>query len=184
MTEDSTFSMPKLNLSNAKSVSASIDAQSKWWNRFLDHQYSKYRQVLGPSIDHYLSSQQAATEGVQHEDPVFREAALFVLENAFGFNLEVCDLCERLLDTEEDEAVRIAAMSYVMRFRRGSRDKDCASRFAKIVALETEGLEARRFAYWCLLNVLGSVSDIPPELQTLRFPDDIDWRLVREAATP
>ena len=120
MNDDSISKAPVPDLGSRERVAQYAEALSKWQKNLIEAEYARYRTLVGPRFDEFLRSKDASLDGLRQSDPVWREAALFVLDHAFEKSMEIVKICEAILGTDPDETVRIAAMSYIDAYRRGS----------------------------------------------------------------
>ena len=179
MNHDSFRQPPLPDLNSRESVARYRAELSEWWNSVVQMEYEHFRGVIGSVLDEYLDSPHAALYGLNDPNPLFRQAAAYVLETKFENNDEVVSAFTDIIKTESDEVVMVRAMGYIASYYRNSNNVECSRSFAKIVCAEHKSLEIRRFAYWCLILVVRGVHTWKESLPNLRFPQDVNWKLVK-----
>lgn len=169
--------VPRPDLRTLKTTKNSYEAFCRWWNDFVATEINRYRSALGPTIDSWIQSSTAARHALLHSNPAARQGALFVLEHMHDRSLDVITDCMRIIQHDTDEAVRTAAISYLVNACRHTGQPDICRVLAQVVVSEHESADMRLFAYRAILTLLPNGD--PKTLAEMSFPDSVDWRLVQ-----
>ena len=180
MKPDDAYRVPVFRTDSLESVLESLDNLSQWWHRFREHEFDNTRSWIGPVVDEYRASRNAAKDGLQSHNRLYRIGSLYVLMYHWDKSADIVQICEKLAMNDPDDAVKIQAIMYISDFYRASADRRVARLMSKIVISEMEGTEIRAAAYRGLLLVMQLDLYNITKITNIRFPDDVNWTIVRQ----
>jgi hypothetical protein len=136
---------------------------------------------LGLDFASLISSFELAKKGIGDSNPKIQYAAIEALNYFWPKDEEVAEKCIALLQSDADEGVKGASISYLLHYYdRASKEHPIVKLLARIV-LGKDHEDVKSFAYLGIRRLLYGFS-LKDDPLTFSFPRDVDWKLVEKLA--
>jgi hypothetical protein len=146
--------------------------------RFRDHLVSSRRDIVGAYAEEMALDRQNAERYLQHHDSKVRCAAISMLHFYWDARHDTLFRrgCEEIAYSDPDPEVRGIALLTLGACYEDTCDLRVAKLLAQVVLDEGQPSLTREGAHFGLRRVVGCPVQQPSQL---RFPDHVDWALVR-----
>jgi hypothetical protein len=137
--------------------------------------------VLGLDFESLLSSFELAKKGVDDSNPKIQYAAIQALNYFWPKDEQVAEKCMTVLQSNADEGVKGASISYLLHYYdRASKEDPIVRLLARIVSGKDHA-DIKSFAYLGMESLLYGFR-LKDDPLTFSFPRDVDWKLVKKLA--
>ncbi len=145
---------------------------------YVKHELINLGHLLGLDFESLISSFELAKKGIEDPDPRIQSAAIEALNYFWPKDMEVAKFCTRILQSDGDEGVKAASISYLINYYdRASKEDPVVKLFAKIVTgNDSDALKS--FAYLGMRRMLYGFK-LKDDPLTFSFPRDVDWKMVK-----
>jgi hypothetical protein len=142
-------------------------------------QQAQLEMMAGSVVRQMLKSRETTESYLTDADPKARYAALLLLTHQWAPPTEQFAMtCEQMALRDTDATVRAIALTCLGNCYASTDDRRIGAVIATLVRTESEDYKVRRSAYGALFSVGGVPIESWPDLDGLRFPDDVDWQFV------
>jgi hypothetical protein len=133
--------------------------------------------MLGLDYESLISSFELAKKGIDNSNPRIQDAAIEALNYFWPKDEEVAEKCMTLLQSDADEGVKGACISYLINyFDRASKEDPIVKLLARIVSGKDHE-EVKSFAYLGINRLLYGFR-LRDDPLTFSFARDVNWKLV------